>query len=367
MDCHGGDPDLPGMEGMDRKRGFRGKPSHREIPEFCASCHSRVEKMRSYGLPTDQLAEYRTSVHGKLLYGKDDPNVAVCTSCHGKHDIRRRTDPASAVYRTRVPALCGSCHSSAEAMDPYGIPVTQQADFEQGIHGRILAGKVPGKNPTLAPNCATCHGVHGATPPGVSEVEHVCAQCHTAVDSYFRQSAHHESIRAGGEPRCTTCHGNHSNRRPTLAVFTGTAQGECGHCHEPGSAALEFASNARQLLGSVEEGVAEVREALSRAEAEGRYTGPLQAAYDGARNKLVEAGPVLHAFAVDQLLPVIHEADDRLRMAREEIRNFREERRQRRQVARYAVGMLALIALLLGARLRGLPRSRPPGEPGAGV
>ena len=37
-----------------------------------------------------------------------------CKDCHNAHDIRRRTDPASPVFRTSVPATCGKCHEGVE-------------------------------------------------------------------------------------------------------------------------------------------------------------------------------------------------------------------------------------------------------------
>ncbi len=357
--CHGGDSSLPTEEGMNPRHGFRGKPAFRDIPEFCARCHSDISMMLQYNLRTDQLAEYRTSRHGKLLYEKNDTRVAVCTSCHGKHEIRRKTDPDSTVYRTNVPRMCGKCHADPAHMKPYGIPTDQLASYEKGIHGQILSGKVRRENPTLAPNCATCHGVHGAVPPGVGEVANVCGNCHAVVAGYFRESAHFASAREIGEPKCITCHGNHSNRRPSIKVFSGSGPGECGFCHEKGSDALEFAENVHDLLGALQEGVAEVHRELDEATAAGRNVDKLKAAYENARNRLTEVEPVFHTFSIDRILPLIHESDTFLGEARQEIRNFREELRQRRSVAVYSVTMLLLIAVLLGIRLSMLPKHRP--------
>lgn len=360
--CHGGNPALPGEESMSPKHGFRGKPSKRQIPEFCARCHSSIAMMRQYNLRTDQFAEYRTSVHGRLLYERNDLRVAVCTSCHGMHGIRRKSDPKSLVYHSGVPATCGKCHADAAMMKPYGISTSQLEDFEKGVHGRILSGKVPGKNPNIAPNCATCHGIHGATPPGVREVANVCGACHGAVVGYFRESPHFTAIREGGGPKCVTCHGNHSNRKPTLTVFSGTDPGECGSCHKPGSAALEFARNAQSLLGNLENGIRETQKDLAEAERAGRNTENLKLALDNARYKVTEAGPVIHAFAIERILPLVQEADAHLGRARQELKNFKEELRHRRMVAFYAVSMLLLIAALLWVKLALLPKTPPAGE-----
>jgi hypothetical protein len=364
VSCHGGNPSVPGEESMSPKNGFRGKPSRKQIPEFCARCHGNIAMMRQYNLRTDQYAEYRTSIHGKLLYEKNDQGVAVCTSCHGKHDIRRKTDPQSLVSHANVPATCGKCHADQNAMKPYRIPTNQLADFEKGVHGQILAGKVPGKNPGLAPNCATCHGVHGATPPGVAEVANVCGSCHSAVVGYFRESVHFTAIREGGGPKCVTCHGNHTNRKPTLKVFSGTGPGECGSCHEPDGKALEFAKNARFLLGNLENGIEELRRDLADAEKAGRNTEKLKSSLDGARYKLIEAGPAIHSFSVERILPLVHEADAQLKQGRLETRNFQEELRQRKRVAAYSTAMLLLIAVLIGIKLAMLPKGSPPTKSG---
>jgi len=352
---------------MSPKQGFRGKPSRKQIPEFCARCHGNIAMMRQYNLRTDQFAEYKTSIHGKLLYGKNDPGVAVCTSCHGKHEIRRKSDPQSLVFHSNVPATCGKCHADPATMKPYRIPTGQLADFEKGVHGQILAGKVPAKNPALAPNCATCHGVHGAMPPGVREVANVCGNCHSAVVGYFRESAHFTAIREGGGPKCVTCHGNHTNRKPTLKVFSGTGPGECGSCHEPDGKALEFAKNVRNILGGLESGIDEIQKDLAHAERSGRNTEKLKVALDGARYKVIEAGPAIHAFSIERIFPLVQEANAGLRQARQEIRNFQEELRQRRKVAAYSVAMLLLIAALLGVKLALLPKAPPPAEEKQGL
>jgi predicted nucleic acid-binding Zn ribbon protein len=88
----------------------------------------------------------------------------------------------------------------------------------------------------------------------------------------------------------------------------------------------------------------------------------LKAAHENARNRLTEVEPVFHTFSLDRVLPLIHESDTFLGEARQEIRNFREEKRQRRSVAVYSLGMLLLIAVLLGIRLAQLPKQRPGGD-----
>ena len=68
--CHGGNGDAQDQElAHDRKKGFIGKPAPKDIPGVCAKCHSDAAAMKHFNpsLRVDQLAEYRTSGHGKKL------------------------------------------------------------------------------------------------------------------------------------------------------------------------------------------------------------------------------------------------------------------------------------------------------------
>ncbi|MCP4705764.1 MAG: hypothetical protein GY865_14285, partial [candidate division Zixibacteria bacterium] len=88
-DCHGGDTSADDMDEVRLAKNYRGIPDFNEIPDFCASCHSDADYMRQHNpsLPIDQLSKYKTSVHGQLLFGKNDNKVATCISCHTIHEI----------------------------------------------------------------------------------------------------------------------------------------------------------------------------------------------------------------------------------------------------------------------------------------
>ena len=55
--CHGGDPSIMGLEGMDRKKGYIGKPARGQVVEVCGKCHSDAAFMRQYNpsLRVDQV------------------------------------------------------------------------------------------------------------------------------------------------------------------------------------------------------------------------------------------------------------------------------------------------------------------------
>ncbi len=238
-DCHGGDPTSASVTtAMSASAGFIGVPDRMRVVGICASCHSDPARMRPYGIPTDMFDKYQTSVHGVLLFTKSDTRVAICTDCHGVHNIKKASDPTSPVFPLNVPKLCASCHSDATLMGPYGIPTDQFDTYSKSIHGQTLLGK----QDVRAPTCASCHGSHGAKPPQSTEVVEVCGKCHTATLELYQQSKH--ATLADAAPKCVTCHGAHDIVQPTETRFfhLDPPQYECLTCHDPIDKSLKLKS-----------------------------------------------------------------------------------------------------------------------------
>jgi len=194
---------LPGKSGsarFDHGAGFKGKPSRRDVPAFCGDCHADVERMNPYGLHTDQLVRYRTSVHGKTLFEKGDDRVAVCTDCHGSHDVLSSHDSASKTYPLNVPDTCAHCHANKKLMGSFGLPSEIVDEYRHSVHGRLLLEQ----HDTGAPTCATCHGNHAAAPPGFGAVGAVCGRCHPHVEENYLASIHASQEGFDG---CIQCHG----------------------------------------------------------------------------------------------------------------------------------------------------------------
>ena len=224
--CHGGDPTSDEVTvAMSKAAGFVGVPDRTTTVKVCGTCHSDVERMRQYRIPTDQLAKYEASVHGQQLQ-KGDTRVAICTDCHGVHDVKKASDPTAPVYPLNVPATCASCHSDAKLMEPYGIPTNQYDTYKASVHGQALL--VNGD--LRAPTCASCHGSHDAKPPQSSEVVDVCGKCHTATQALYEQSKH---ARLDVGPKCWTCHGTHGVVRPDETRFFHPTSPDidCSTCH----------------------------------------------------------------------------------------------------------------------------------------
>jgi hypothetical protein len=314
----------PGGEilAMDPGKGFKSKISKKDIPELCASCHSDVKKMTPYGLPTDQFDHYKVSQHGILLYQKGDTNVAVCTDCHGTHDILRKDNPKSRIYVDKVPSTCARCHSDSNLMKKYGIPSDQYEQYVKSVHGEALLEK----GNLSAPNCARCHGTHGATPPGVSHVSDVCGQCHNKTREYFNQSPHKKAVLELGLPECEMCHGNHEISRPGLETFD-TA---CVNCHTPDSKGFKAGQNIRNLMQSAWDDLKKTERMLHEAEENGMYVEEENATLEEARTNLIQVVPVQHTLSIGMVEDYTEKASSISGGIREKIGQGFEDRRKRK-------------------------------------
>lgn len=95
-----------------------------ETPALCIQCHSDKPLMEKYGVSTDVSQTYLADFHGATLAleAKESPDisptVAVCTDCHGVHDISRVDDPDSPVIKENLLVVCQKCHPDATANFP---------------------------------------------------------------------------------------------------------------------------------------------------------------------------------------------------------------------------------------------------------
>ena len=301
-DCHGGDPtSTDPTVAMDPAKGFVGRPARADIPRFCARCHADPTYMRRYNpnLPTDQYLKYLTSQHGKRN-SVGDPDVAVCTSCHGAHGIRSRQDPLSPVYATNIPGTCAECHSDASIMDRHGLPVTQHWEYSQSVHGQALLFR----GDRAAPHCASCHGSHEASRPGTIAIGNVCAQCHSLTRDLFAKSPHKAAHEALGLPECEVCHGNHLIRRPTDAMLGTGPEALCVSCHEPGSTGYVTAQAMREHLERVKAQLASAEAVVTKAERLGMDVSEAAFELNEATAKLTQARTYVHSFSATAMQPL---------------------------------------------------------------
>jgi len=291
--CHGGDPSDASMDAMGKAKGFVGVPTHQQIPAVCGKCHSDPQFMKRYDpqLRVDQVAEYKTSVHGRRLDTLKDQKVAVCTSCHTAHTILPASDAQSTVYPLQVARTCARCHADAGYMAGYGIPTDQYRKYTASVHWTTL-NKV---GDLSAPTCNDCHGNHGAVPPGVTSVANVCGQCHSVQAGRYEGSAHFAVFRAMNMPGCITCHENHEVRAASDQMLGALAPAVCATCHDPSDAGGKTAATMRALLDQLRTAGERAVEILQRAERAGMEVGQAQFDLNGANDDLVTARAAVHS------------------------------------------------------------------------
>jgi hypothetical protein len=299
--CHGGDASSNDMDqAMGKSAGFKGHIERAQVPALCAKCHSDAAYMRGYNpsVRTDQFSQYQTSVHGKLL-SKGDTHVAVCSDCHSAHQIRPPNDPQSTVYPLNVAKTCANCHASPDHMKGYNIPINQFALYSTSVHhdALVVGGDLS------APTCPTCHGSHGAAPPGVASVERVCSSCHVFQQQLFDSGAHKDAFAAMNLPGCITCHSNHDIRHPTDVTIGTGKDAVCVKCHSAGEPAYVAAAAMHDDLQNLDSAIMRSDEILNRAATSGVEVGEAQLALSEARDDLTKARVTIHgvqAEAVDQ-------------------------------------------------------------------
>ncbi len=340
-DCHGGDPNAAdAMTAMSPDAGFIGKPDRTEIPPLCASCHANVTLMRQYDLPTDQYAKYQESFHGQQL-AAGDTKVATCYDCHDGHATRETNDPRASVYRLNVPELCAGCHADPDYMAGYDIPTNQFELYKTSVHGIALLDN----QDLRAPNCADCHGTHGAAPPGFEEVANVCGSCHDATQNYFISSVHNSDD--PNTPDCVTCHGRYDVQQPSEEMFLGSEPRHCGSCHEPDSP-------EGQIVAALYKNLTEANTALEDAEGSVRRTSKLgmivveeENLLAEARTKLITARAAQHTSNLDKVLEVSNASIALSEQAHQQAQDDIQESRFRRQAMVIAVLVIGLVIVSL--------------------
>jgi predicted CXXCH cytochrome family protein len=295
--CHGGDPSATDMtEAMSPQKGFAGKIDRRRIPELCARCHSDAAYMHNFKPQqrVDQLALYKTSVHGKRL-AQGDTAVAVCIDCHSVHDIREVKDVFSPVYPMKLPQTCSRCHSDAARMKNYSIPTDQFEKYQRSVHWEAVSRR----SDLSAPVCASCHGSHGAAPPGMESVARACGSCHVVFKDLFDQSPHKVAFEALGFPGCVVCHSNHEIRQPSLEMLGVAEAAVCVKCHTQGDAGYAAAQTMRKLMDQLQAAVRSAEETVRSAERSGMEMSDARLQLANANEEFVKARVQVHRFRLE--------------------------------------------------------------------
>jgi cytochrome b subunit of formate dehydrogenase len=237
--CHGNIHEvLPSADPQSRT-------NHANIPNTCATCHGNEKTMANTGVTNAPVSSYEQSVHGKLVKDGNSPNsakAAVCTDCHGAHEILAASDPKSPIFKFNVPQTCAKCHEAVKT------------EFLTSIHGQQVT-----RGNWQAPVCTDCHGIHlikrhddPTSPVSNGQLaKATCARCHESVrlSSEFGMEGHrastylasyHGLAAQGGSStvaNCASCHGVHNilpSNDPKSSVNKAHLMDTCGKCH-PGA------------------------------------------------------------------------------------------------------------------------------------
>ncbi len=215
--------------------------AHQNVPKTCGACHGQKFVMESNGMSAAPFYSYEESVHGKAVAGGSS-KAAVCTDCHGSHDILMASDAKSKIFKFNVPKTCAQCHDKVKT------------EFMASIHGQALA-----KGVSSAPVCTDCHGIHGikshldpnSSVAAQNLARTTCARCHEGVrlsqdfgvpsgrSSTYMASYHGLASKLGSKvvANCASCHGVHNilpSSDPNSTISPANLVTTCGKCH-PGA------------------------------------------------------------------------------------------------------------------------------------
>jgi nitrate/TMAO reductase-like tetraheme cytochrome c subunit len=212
-------------------------------PLGCVDCHEDLAAIQEFPHPDklakvacatchdDVAAKYRDSIHS---WGREKAGLNVapaCADCHGTHDITPKADAASRVFRTNVPATCGTCHAGIKDR------------YNKSVHAAALKDPPHGK--PSAPVCVDCHTAHqiqrADTDAWRLSVTAECGTCHERVVDSFRRTFHGKVTELGFTrvAACADCHGAHdilAPSNPASMVAQANLVQTCGRCHEGANA-----------------------------------------------------------------------------------------------------------------------------------
>lgn len=138
--------------------------------------------------------QYKDSVHGAALIGDGNPDVPSCIDCHEVHSVQ---GPSNSPFRLFSPEICAKCHADQNLMDKYGISTDVFQTYVADFHGTtvtLFQAVTEGQEPNT-PVCIDCHGVHDIqmvdspdSPVIKQNLLHTCEKCHPDATTNFPTS-----------------------------------------------------------------------------------------------------------------------------------------------------------------------------------
>ncbi|MBF0238552.1 MAG: cytochrome c3 family protein [SAR324 cluster bacterium] len=294
--CHGNHYTLPSTSP-------RSSTYVMNIPATCGNCHKEGTPMtESHEFEQSNVFEnYSMSLHGTGLFKRGLTITAVCTNCHGTHDIMNHKDPRSKIGKKNIVATCLQCHGQIEKVhdkiikgqlwehEPGKIPVCVECHSPHKVRNVVYEDPITDKtclschsDPNLQmtrngrtislytdesqlkksvhfeQSCVKCHfDVNPARDPVCKESKSVdCSVCHAEPVKNYSEGIHGKLLadKDKDAPYCTDCHGTHgvlSKHNPNSPTFPEKVPELCGGCHKMGQkAANRNHSTETDILGN---------------------------------------------------------------------------------------------------------------------
>ncbi|NUM36393.1 MAG: cytochrome b/b6 domain-containing protein [Candidatus Brocadiae bacterium] len=230
--CHSGHHILPAKNEQ--------SPVHaKHIPETCGKCHGDTPVITAdYVRLPISIPRYNESVHGEGW--KTGKRTAVCTDCHGTHDLQGGASLTSSIHKQNLANTCGKCHEK------------EAKEYSASIHGRAVAHGLHD-----SPSCTDCHEEHlirkhtdPRSPVNRANLSSMtCARCHENVEmaakyglpaeviQSYEDSYHGWAVKRGAQSVaiCTDCHNTHAIGNvldPASSIHKSNVIKTCGKCHQ---------------------------------------------------------------------------------------------------------------------------------------
>ena len=171
----------------------------------CTDCHGahNVQPAGTRAVAIQQTCEnchfeiytvYEESVHGAALFEDGNTDVPTCTDCHGVHEVGGPTETGFHLFS---PQICADCHADEELMEQYGISTEVFDTYVADFHGTtvVIFEETAPDQETNKAVCVDCHGVHNiasaANPDSPTFRENLlstCQRCHPEATANFPTS-----------------------------------------------------------------------------------------------------------------------------------------------------------------------------------
>jgi len=100
--------------------------------------------------------------------------------------------------------------------------------------------------------CNDCHGNHGAMPPGLTSVTHICGSCHLNNMEFFTHTKMAKAFEGLNFHGCEQCHGYHSIQKASNDFVGVGPKSFCTKCHVEGEPGYDAAKLIRtDIMGLV--------------------------------------------------------------------------------------------------------------------